>query len=231
MTTSATGDEPSTPAGGLGGGRRPTWIVGSGAPQRLTRPLMRGVGGKLVPVSWDVALDHIAARLREVRAEHGASAVAIFDGGHRTLEGDDQMGRLADLLAGRGREQTVRSENLLGRLGTDAAPRALLVHGADPVLGTDDPDMVREQLRELEFLVVADLVASPTSELADVVLPLRAGGQHGGRASEPGRGRRRRSAGSRSEQARSERWILGQLAARLGSTSQWPADSVPASRA
>ncbi len=44
------------------------------SPRRLTRPLLRR-NGRLEPVSWDEALDHTAARLREIRAEHGPDAV------------------------------------------------------------------------------------------------------------------------------------------------------------
>ncbi|PWG64539.1 molybdopterin-dependent oxidoreductase [Spiribacter halobius] len=51
--------------------------------QRLTRPLKR-VGargeGRFEPVSWEHALDDIAARLRGVRERHGPEALAIFLG-------------------------------------------------------------------------------------------------------------------------------------------------------
>lgn len=53
------------------------------SPDRLTQPLKR-VGergeGKFVPITWDQALDEIAAKLEAVRAEHGPEALAIFAG-------------------------------------------------------------------------------------------------------------------------------------------------------
>lgn len=45
-------------------------------PAAITRPLMRK-GGRLVEVSWDEALDDIAARLRRVIDEHGKHAIGI----------------------------------------------------------------------------------------------------------------------------------------------------------
>lgn len=43
-------------------------------PDRLSRPLKR-TGDRFVPISWDQALDEIAARLREILAAHGPGAV------------------------------------------------------------------------------------------------------------------------------------------------------------
>jgi len=52
-------------------------------PDRLTRPLRR-VGprgsGRFEPVSWEVALDAIAAKLVDLRAAHGPETLAIFSG-------------------------------------------------------------------------------------------------------------------------------------------------------
>ncbi|MEP1029348.1 MAG: molybdopterin-dependent oxidoreductase, partial [Alphaproteobacteria bacterium] len=53
------------------------------SPDRLTQPLKR-VGkrgeGKFEPISWEQALDEIAAKLEAVRAEHGPEALALFAG-------------------------------------------------------------------------------------------------------------------------------------------------------
>jgi predicted molibdopterin-dependent oxidoreductase YjgC len=44
---------------------------------RLTQPLVRR-GGNLQPVGWDEALDHVAARLRDIRERHGSDAFCCF---------------------------------------------------------------------------------------------------------------------------------------------------------
>lgn len=54
-----------------------------GSKDRLTQPLKRvGARGenRFEPISWDQALDEIAAKLGQVRDEHGADALALFTG-------------------------------------------------------------------------------------------------------------------------------------------------------
>jgi anaerobic selenocysteine-containing dehydrogenase len=48
-------------------------------PQRIERPLMR-TAGALQPTSWELCLDDLGARLREIIHRHGPSAVGIFFG-------------------------------------------------------------------------------------------------------------------------------------------------------
>ena len=47
---------------------------------RLTQPLKR-IGGQLKPVSWEQALDEIAARLKEILDQHGPRSLAYMGGG------------------------------------------------------------------------------------------------------------------------------------------------------
>ena len=65
------------------------------APDRLTTPLVRAANGTLQPTSWDAALDLVAERLRDIRAAHGADAVAVFGGGGLTNEKAYQLGKFA----------------------------------------------------------------------------------------------------------------------------------------
>ncbi|WP_205315150.1 molybdopterin oxidoreductase family protein [Nonomuraea lactucae] len=58
--------------------------------ERLTTPLLHGR-----PVTWETALDHVADRLSEIRAEHGPDAVAVFGGGGLTNEKAYQLGKFA----------------------------------------------------------------------------------------------------------------------------------------
>ncbi|RZM15305.1 MAG: formate dehydrogenase, partial [Sphingomonas sp.] len=50
-------------------------------PDRVTTPLRRtGPPGEFAPVSWDEALDDIAARLTAIRTRHGGEAIASYLG-------------------------------------------------------------------------------------------------------------------------------------------------------
>ena len=73
------------------------WTSGAllAAPDRLTTPLLRGPGGDLEPATWDEALDVVARRLADIRAESGPDAVAIFGGGGLTNEKAYQLGKFA----------------------------------------------------------------------------------------------------------------------------------------
>ncbi|CAM4439505.1 assimilatory nitrate reductase catalytic subunit [Paenibacillus endophyticus] len=52
--------------------------------------------------------------------------------------------------------------------------RTLLVMGSNPVVSNPNADLVEEALRNLDFLVVADMFLSETAVMADVVLPVTA---------------------------------------------------------
>ncbi|MCK5596437.1 MAG: molybdopterin-dependent oxidoreductase, partial [Candidatus Eisenbacteria sp.] len=58
--------------------------------------------------------------------------------------------------------------------------RAALIIGEDPVSGATEPDRIREALKKLDFLVVADTVPTETTALADCILPLSAPGESQG---------------------------------------------------
>lgn len=63
---------------------------------RLETPLMRErKGTPLRPVSWDVALDRIAAQFKSIAAESGPNAVALFGGGGLTNETAYMLGKFA----------------------------------------------------------------------------------------------------------------------------------------
>ncbi len=49
-------------------------------PQRLSHPLLRQPNGEWGRISWDQALDTIAARLLDVKAKYGAQAFALWEG-------------------------------------------------------------------------------------------------------------------------------------------------------
>nr|MDQ2731821.1 molybdopterin oxidoreductase family protein [Armatimonadota bacterium] len=65
-------------------------------PERLTTPLMRmKKGDDLQPVSWDAALDRVAAGIQAVQERYGKDAVAVFGGGGLTNEKAYLLGKFA----------------------------------------------------------------------------------------------------------------------------------------
>src|SRR5262249_56787872 len=88
------------PANGGGGGSlcQKGWTAGEllTTPDRLTVPLMRAHrDAPLEPVSWDAALDRIAAEIHRIQCAYGDEAVAVFGGGGLTNEKAYQLGKFA----------------------------------------------------------------------------------------------------------------------------------------
>jgi assimilatory nitrate reductase catalytic subunit len=70
-------------------------------PERLTTPLLRtSRSAEPAPVGWDVALGHVADRLRALRAEHGPDSVAVFGAGGLTNEKAYLLGKFARVALG-----------------------------------------------------------------------------------------------------------------------------------
>ena len=64
-------------------------------PNRLRQPMLRQASGRLAPVSWDSALDFIAARLLALQKAHGVESVGVFGSGALTNEKAYLLGKLA----------------------------------------------------------------------------------------------------------------------------------------
>ncbi|MFI6927074.1 molybdopterin oxidoreductase family protein [Nonomuraea spiralis] len=132
---------PSTdvPADGPGALCQKGWTAGelltNGA--RLTTPLLNGK-----PASWEAALDHVAARLSAIRAEHGPDAVAVFGGGGLTNEKAYQLGKFARVALG------TSQIDYNGRFCMSSAAAATIrAFGMDrglpfPITDLDDADVV-----------------------------------------------------------------------------------------
>ncbi len=69
-------------------------------PDRLLEPLARNAKGKLVPVSWDEALQRIAMRFTEIQIEHGRDAAGLFGSGALSNEKTYVLGKFARLALG-----------------------------------------------------------------------------------------------------------------------------------
>jgi assimilatory nitrate reductase catalytic subunit len=156
--------------------------------------------------------------------EHGQKADQLP--GYRRI--DDQAARSAvarvwgvppESLPGPGRS----AYELLDALGTGTGPRALLVFGSNPVVSAPNADHVERRLRELDLLVVADVVLSETAARADVVLPVTQWAEEDGTVTNlEGRVLRRRRAVPPPPGVRSDLEILAELAARLGAVTAFP---------
>ncbi|MFT3923325.1 MAG: molybdopterin oxidoreductase family protein [Myxococcales bacterium] len=67
-------------------------------PARLRSPKLRSRDGRLVPASWDAALDFVAERLEQIRAEHGSQALGAFGSGALTNEKVYLLGKFVRLV-------------------------------------------------------------------------------------------------------------------------------------
>ncbi|MBM0277331.1 molybdopterin oxidoreductase family protein [Micromonospora tarensis] len=121
----------------------------------------------------------------------------------------------ADELPGPG----VPAYQLLDSLGTPDGPRALLVFGSNPVVSAPRAARIEGRLRDLDLLVVADLLLSETAALADVVLPTAQWAEEDGTMTNlEGRVLRRRALRPPPPGVRTDLAIIADLAARLAAT-------------
>ncbi|WP_236656662.1 molybdopterin oxidoreductase family protein [Streptacidiphilus jiangxiensis] len=156
--------------------------------------------------------------------EHGQKADQLP--GYRSIEDPAARTHVAavwgvepDALPRSGRS----AYELLDSLGADGPEgvHALLLMGSNPVVSAPRAGRVVERLRSLELLVVSDLVLSETAQLADVVLPSTQWAEETGTMTNlEGRVLLRRRATQAPEGVRSDLWVLGELAQRLGATGR-----------
>jgi assimilatory nitrate reductase catalytic subunit len=66
-------------------------------PARIRSPMLRQKSGRLVPVSWDSALEFVAERLLQLRESHGPAALAAFGSGALTNEKTYLLGKFVRL--------------------------------------------------------------------------------------------------------------------------------------
>ncbi|CAI9402218.1 molybdopterin oxidoreductase family protein [Aestuariimicrobium sp. T2.26MG-19.2B] len=126
-----------------------------------------------------------------------------------------------DTLPGPG----VPAVRLFELIGEPRGPRALLVHGSNVIVSAPNATAVRAALGRLDLLVVADFVPSETALLADVILPVTQWAEEEGTMTNlEGRVLRRRAVVDPPAGARSELWLLRELARRLGVTTGFPDD-------
>ena len=115
-------------------------------PERLTHPLMRrgGKGGRLERATWDEALDYVVRRWREIQAQHGRDAVAVYSGSSMTNEKCYLTGKFARVALG------TRHIDYNGRLCMSAAATAYA-----KALGIDRAPLPMPDIALAECILVA----------------------------------------------------------------------------
>ncbi len=67
---------------------------------RIVKPLVRQANGKLESVTWEVALDHVGKRLREVRDTRGGKAIGVIGSNRTTNEENYLLQKFARMVLG-----------------------------------------------------------------------------------------------------------------------------------
>ena len=162
--------------------------------QRVHTPLRRTPDGDHEPISWDQAIREIGAKLRDIRARHGAQALALtgIGGQGNHLDGPYALAFLlgygsAKLFNALAQEKTQHAlvDDWLFRAPSGAMLHAdaehssyVLMMGTNPVIsnrGRNATELLRELSRDPErTLVVVDPRRTETARKADIHLPVRA---------------------------------------------------------
>lgn len=113
-------------------------------------------------------------------------------------------------------EPGVSAYEMLDQLGTPSGVHALWVVASNIVVSAPRAGHVCARLRELDFLVVSDFFLSETAALADVVLPCTQWAEETGTMTNlEGRVILRQAAIAAPDGARSDLWVMRELARRL----------------
>ena len=155
---------------------------------RLKTPLKRTGprgSGKFEPISWDEALDTIAAKLNEIKLQNGPESVVFFSGYTKYFR--PYLKRLAHSFGSPNyltESSTCHRATAMAQKLTFGQPggpdlkntRCLLVWSANPFY--TNPGNARAILKGRERgmkLIVVDPRETPTTALADIHLPVRPG--------------------------------------------------------
>lgn len=161
------------------------------ASDRITTPMVRE-GGSWRQVTWDQALQHIANRLKHLRAAHGPDAIGVLGSARATNEENYLAQKFARLVLGTNNVDCCArvchapsAAALRAMLGTGASTnsfddieraRTLLVAGSNatenhPIVGA----RIRQAARRGAQLIVVDPRTTELAEIADIHLRPKAG--------------------------------------------------------
>jgi NADH-quinone oxidoreductase subunit G len=112
---------------------------------RLTKPLIRNAAGKLESATWEQAIRHVAAKLKEIRDSKGGSSIGVIGSNTTTNEENYLLQKFARTVLGTNNIDHVRSTDyagfanaLAGTTGRTASLRdtesakAILLIGGNP---------------------------------------------------------------------------------------------------
>lgn len=157
------------------------------APNRAKHPLLRK-NGKLVPVSWDEALDTMVEKFRSTQERHGRNALGVISTGQLVTEEFYTLGKLVQLGFGTrnydGNTTLCMASAVSGykrSFGSDGPPGAYEdLQKADVIflIGANIADNHPILCQHLEAnprktLIVADPRVTKTAMMADLFLPLK----------------------------------------------------------
>jgi NADH-quinone oxidoreductase subunit G len=114
---------------------------------RITQPLVRQLNGEMKPVSWEVALDHVGKKFRELRDTRGGKSIGVIGSNRTTNEEAYLLQKFARTVLGtnnidhhRTADYVSFAQALAGTTGrtaslkdTHTAP-AILIVGGDPTI-------------------------------------------------------------------------------------------------
>jgi NADH-quinone oxidoreductase subunit G len=114
---------------------------------RITQPLVRQPNGELKPASWEVALDHVGKKLRELRDTRGGKSIGVIGSNRTTNEEAYLLQKFARTVLGtnnidhhRTADYVSFAQALAGTTGRTASLRdthtasAILLVGGDPTI-------------------------------------------------------------------------------------------------
>jgi NADH-quinone oxidoreductase subunit G len=112
--------------------------------ERLRQPLVRQADGKLKPVTWELALAHVGAKLKEIRDTQGGAAIGVIGSNRTTNEENYLLQKFARAVLGTNNIDHHRTADyasfvaaLKGKPGRTASLRDFSTAGAILILGND----------------------------------------------------------------------------------------------
>jgi NADH-quinone oxidoreductase subunit G len=112
--------------------------------ERITQPLVRQPNGELKPVSWEVALEHVGKRFRELRDTRGGRSIGVIGSNRMTNEEAYLLQKFARTVLGtnhidhhRTADYAAFARALAGKPGKTASLNDTLTAPAIMILGGD----------------------------------------------------------------------------------------------